>query len=142
MRERANVLSETRSVELVMVDVTTNKIDETHDLIASDKVEGTPVYSRAGERLGTVNHFMVDKRTGHVGYAVMSFGGFLGIGSSYHPLPWKTLTYDESAQGYIVDLTPDQLKGAPSYTQETQPNWDDHLYSHQIDDYYERPLDR
>src|SRR3546814_13916098 len=68
--------------------------DETNRLIASNKVEGTAVYNRQGERLGSVYNFMVNKREGTVEYAVMSFGGFLGIGESYHPLPWKVLTYD------------------------------------------------
>ena len=67
-------------------------IDETKRLIASNKVEGTPVYKRDGEQLGNVYSFMVDKYTGQVAYAVMSFGGFLGLGESYHPLPWKVLT--------------------------------------------------
>ena len=66
-------------------------IDETGRLIASNKVEGTAVYNRQGERLGSVYNFMVDKISGQVAYAVMSFGGFLGIGDSYHPLPWKSL---------------------------------------------------
>jgi hypothetical protein len=61
--------------------------DGTDRLIASDKVEGTAVYNRQGERLGEVYNFMVDKRSGRVAYAVMSFGGFLGMGQSYHPLP-------------------------------------------------------
>ena len=61
--------------------------DETDRLIASNKVEGTAVYNRQGERLGTVHNFMVDKYTGQVAYAVMSFGGFLGMGGSSHPLP-------------------------------------------------------
>jgi hypothetical protein len=59
----------------------------TDRLIASNKVEGTAVYDRKGERLGSVYNFMVDKRSGQVAYAVMSFGGFLGVGGSYHPLP-------------------------------------------------------
>ena len=61
--------------------------DETDRLIASNKVEGTAVSNRQGERLGSVYNFMVDKRSGHVEYAVLSFGGFLGIGDSYYPLP-------------------------------------------------------
>src|SRR5207342_3019656 len=70
--------------------------EETNRLIASDQVEGTAVYNTQAERLGSVYNFMVDKRSGQVEYAVMSFGGFLGMGDSYHPLPWKTLTYDTS----------------------------------------------
>jgi hypothetical protein len=68
--------------------------DETTDLIASNKVEGTAVYNRQGEKLGEVYNFMVGKRSGEVAYAIMSFGGFLGIGQKYHPLPWNALTYD------------------------------------------------
>ena len=97
--------------------------DETDRLIASDKVEGTAVYNRQGEHLGKVYNFMVDKYTGQVAYAVMSFGGFLGIGDSYHPLPWKVLTYDTRMGGYVVDLDRDRLEGAPSYTASSLPNW-------------------
>ena len=89
--------------------------DETDRLIASNKVEGTAVYNRNGDRLGTVHNFMVDKRSGQAEYAVMSFGGFLGIGESYHPLPWKILTYDTGQGGYVVDLDQSLLEKAPSY---------------------------
>ena len=89
--------------------------DETRDLIASDKVEGTAVYDRKGERLGSVYNFMVGKRSGQVAYAVMSFGGWLGMGESYHPLPWHTLTYDTDLGGYVVGLTKDRLRNAPSH---------------------------
>ena len=95
--------------------------DETGRLIASNKVEGTAVYNRAGERLGSVYNFMVDKVSGQVAYAVMSFGGFLGIGDSYHPLPWKSLTYDTSMGGYVVDLDRSRLEGAPSYKADEDP---------------------
>src|SRR5690242_8118538 len=87
--------------------------DETSDLIASNKVEGTAVYNTNGERLGTVYNFMVNKRSGQVAYAVMSFGGFLGIGESYHPLPWRALTYDTRQGGYVVDISRERLEGAP-----------------------------
>jgi hypothetical protein len=89
--------------------------DETWNLIASDKVEGTPVYNRNGERLGTVYNFMVGKRSGQVAYAVMSFGGWLGVGESYHPLPWNALTYDTDLGGYVVNLDKDRLRNAPSH---------------------------
>ena len=115
--------------------------DETRDLIASDKVEGTSVYDRNGEKLGSVHNFMVDKRSGHVSYAVLSFGGFLGMGSSYHPLPWNQLTYDPAQGGYVVDLTREQLEGAPTYSASADPGWDDPAYSRGIDDYY-RPYSR
>ena len=110
--------------------------DETNRLIASDKVEGTAVYNRQGERLGSVYNFMVDKRSGHVEYAVLSFGGFLGIGDSYHPLPWKALTYDTGKGGYVVDLDKSRLEGAPSYTRSEVPDWGDPSFGRRIDDYY------
>lgn len=110
--------------------------DETLDLIASDKVEGTAVYNRNGDKLGSVYNLMVNKRSGQVAYAVMSFGGFLGVGADYHPLPWNQLTYDTSLGGYIVDLTREQLEGAPTYSTSNTPTWEDPAYTRRIDDYY------
>jgi hypothetical protein len=110
-------------------------IDETKRLIASNKVEGTPVYNRAGEPLGSVYNFMVDKYTGQVAYAVMSFGGFLGLGESYHPLPWKALVYDTRLEGYVVDLDRDRLSGAPRYGAEDDP-FADPAYGRGVDDWY------
>jgi hypothetical protein len=110
--------------------------EETSDLIASDKIEGTAVYNRNGERLGSVYNFMVNKRSGQVAYAVMSFGGFLGMGSGYHPLPWNELTYDTSRGGYVVDLTKEQLQGAPTYSGSEVPAWEDAAYRQRIDAYY------
>jgi hypothetical protein len=111
------------------------EIDETNRLIASNKVEGTAVYDRRGERLGSVYNFMVDKVSGQVAYAVMSFGGFLGIGDSYHPLPWKSLTYDTGKGGYVVDLDRSRLEGAPRYRPDEDP-WSDRDYGRSIYDYY------
>jgi sporulation protein YlmC with PRC-barrel domain len=93
-------------------------VKETHDLIASDKVEGTKVYDPRGERIGSVERLLVEKRSGKVSYAVLSFGGFLGIGEDHYPLPWSKLNYDESLGGYRVDVTKEQLEGAPKYDYE------------------------
>src|SRR5271157_4713362 len=74
---------------------TLNDPSETHGrLIAASKVNGTTVYNRAGEKLGSIYDVMLAKGSGKAEYAVMSFGGFLGIGDRYHPLPWDALTYD------------------------------------------------
>jgi hypothetical protein len=110
-------------------------LEETRRLIASNKVEGTAVYNRAGERLGSVYNFMVDKVTGQVAYAVMSFGGFLGIGESYHPLPWRALTYDTRLGGYVVDIDKDRLSEAPRYGAGEDPFEDPH-YGPQVDGYW------
>ena len=76
---------------------------ETHDMISSEKVDGTAVYGRDGDKLGTVHHLMIGKRDGKVRHAVVSYGGFLGMGEDYFPLPWDELTYDEKQGGYRVD---------------------------------------
>jgi hypothetical protein len=109
---------------------------ETNRLISSEKVDGTAVYNNQGEHLGTVHHLMIDKFTGHVEYAVMSFGGFLGIGESYHPLPWSTLTYNPSLGGYCVNLDRSRLEGSPYYTTTNPPNWSDRAYRDRIDQYW------
>jgi PRC-barrel domain len=110
--------------------------DETNDLISSDKVEGTGVYNREGEKLGSIHSVMIDKRSGKVAYAVMSFGGILGIGDRYHPLPWNVLTYDSRQGGYVVDLDQSMLEGAPSYSTSEMPDWSDREWSRQVQDYY------
>ena len=114
----------------------TDTTDETGRLIASDKVEGTAVYNRQNERLGSIYHLMVDKRSGQVEYAVMSFGGFLGMGDSYHPLPWKALTYEPNIGGYVVDLDKSRLEDAPSYERGERPDWADPAYGRRLDDFY------
>jgi sporulation protein YlmC with PRC-barrel domain len=103
---------------------------DTHGrLIAASKVNGTNVYNTAGEKLGSVYDVMIDKRSGKAEYAIMSFGGFLGIGDSYHPLPWKELTYDESQGGYVVNIDRSRLEGAPTDTASDTAAWDDPAYA-------------
>lgn len=89
-------------------------IDYAHELISSRRVEGTPVYNRKDERLGAIHSVMIEKKTGKVAYAVLSFGGFLGMREHVHPIPWEMLTYDVDMDAYVVDLEHDQLKNAPT----------------------------
>jgi hypothetical protein len=109
--------------------------DETADLIASNKVEGTAVFNRQGEKLGEVYNFMVGKHSGEVAYAIMSFGGFLGIGQKYHPLPWNALTYDTSKKGYVIDADKERLMEAPSYQAGEEP-FSRPEYGQQVRDYW------
>jgi hypothetical protein len=110
---------------------------ETYDLIGSDKVEGTDVYRSNGERIGEVERVMLDKRTGKVAYAVMSFGGFLGLGHDHYPVPWERLTYNEKLGGYEVNISDQELKGAPKYG-ETEWSWD-REQGRKIHEYYQVP---
>ena len=109
--------------------------DETRELISSEKVDGTSVYSRDGDKLGSIHHFMVGKRDGQVRYAVLSFGG-LFEGDRYYPLPWDELTYNTKLDGYEVSLDKEQLKNSPSYDRGSEPTYNSD-YDRQIDDYYD-----
>ncbi len=113
-------------------------IKETHDLIASDKVEGTSVYGADGKHIGSIERLVLEKRNGHVSYAVLSFGGFLGIGNDHYPLPWQKLNYDESLGGYRVDLTKEQIEKAPKYASNEEYEWN-RQNGTRIYDYYGIP---
>ena len=103
-----------------MTDATTR---ETSSLIGSDKVEGTAVYGADQNKIGSVQRVMIDKISGKVAYAVISFGGFLGIGEDYYPVPWATLKYDTNLGGYVTGVTEASLKGAPKYGRTSDWEW-------------------
>lgn len=105
-------------------------------LISSERVTGTNVYNQEGNKLGTIDSVMIDKHSGHVQFAVMSFGGFLGIGEKFHQLPWDGLTYDEEQQGYVVNLSREALEGAPSYSRDELDEFDYESDTASIDAYY------
>jgi len=104
-------------------------------LIAASKVNGTSVYNTAGESLGSVYDVMLEKVSGHAEYAILSFGGFLGIGSKYHPLPWNSLEYDVNKGGYVVNLDRAKLERAPAYSADELAGWDD-TWDTRIRDYW------
>jgi len=106
-----------------------------HDVISSDKVEGTKVYNTAGEKLGSVDDLMIDKVSGQIRYAVLEFGGFLGMGTDRYPLPWNMLKYDTSKEGYVVPLDKDKLESAPRYAETEVPDYNDE-YGKRVHDYY------
>lgn len=92
-------------------------------LVASDRVEGTAVYGASNRRIGRIERLMIDKVSGQVAYAVMTFGGFLGIGEDHYPLPWAMLHYDTSLDGYKVDVSEQQLKTAPKFGKDDHWDW-------------------
>ena len=107
----------------------------TSDVISSDKVEGTAVYNETGDKLGSIDDLMIDKRSGQIRYAVLEFGGFLGMGTDRYPLPWDVLKYDTSKEGYVVPLDKDRLEGAPRYPEDDRPIYTND-YGRTVNDYY------
>lgn len=97
--------------------------DENVRLISSSKVEGTAVVGRDGAHLGKIENFMVDKYSGRVAYAVMSFGGTFGFGEALFPLPWSYLTYDDAKGGYVLGVTKEQLSNAPRFKASDAPEF-------------------
>jgi sporulation protein YlmC with PRC-barrel domain len=106
-----------------------------HTVISSERVEGTSVYNADGEKLGSIDDLMIDKRSGQVRYAVLEFGGFLGMGTDRYPLPWEILKYDTGKDGYVVNLDKSQLEGAPRYAQDSEPEYTQD-YGRKVYDYY------
>ena len=101
----------------------TDVMTKSHQLIASDRVEGTAVRRPGGERLGHIERLMIDKFTGQVSYAILSFGGFLGMGTDLLPLPWARLTYNPKFEAYELDIDDDELKRAPSFRADKDFDW-------------------
>jgi len=109
---------------------------ETARLIASDKVESTAVRRSDGEKLGTIKRVMIDKRSGKVAYAVMTFGGFLGIGDEYRALPWSVLRYNEDLDAYELNVTDDQLQRAPALDTGWESGMVGRDWERNVHDYY------
>ena len=103
-------------------------------LISSERVEGTEVYGAGGEHIGEIHHLMIERVSGRVAYAVMSFGGFLGMAKDFYPVPWNTLKFDTSLDGYRTDITREQVEGAPAYSGDSfdwsDDDWHDRVHQH------------
>ena len=101
-------------------------------LVSSSNVNGTDVYGRDGSHIGSIDHLMIDKQSGKVAYAVMGFGGFLGMGEEHHPIPWSKLRYDTTKGGFVTDISEQDVKGAPDRTDSwhTDRDWERRTHDH------------
>jgi hypothetical protein len=120
-------------------DVQVKDYTQKHSLIASDRVEGTPVRRPNGEKVGTIQRLMIDKLSGNVAYAVLSFGGFIGIGQKHLPIPWARLKYDLGQGAYELDLSDEELSQAPAYETDEEFDWGDRSQEIEIHNYYRTP---
>jgi hypothetical protein len=110
-----------------------------HNLIASDRVEGTVVRRSGGEKIGVIQRLMIDKVTGKVAYAILKFGGILGFGEQHFPVPWASLIYNLQHKAYEVDITEKQLRSAPSYAADQEFDWGDRSTEIAIHKIYRAP---
>ena len=107
--------------------------------IRAKKVIGTDVKDATGKSIGKVEDIVLDKMSNNILFAVVGFGGFLGICEKYHPVPWSILDYDEREGGYVVSLSKDQLKAAPAYSMEDLMHGDGTQFGDSVYDYYKAP---
>lgn len=112
---------------------------KSHSLIASDRVEGTSVRRSNGERIGHIERLMIDKISGKVSYAILSFGGFLGMGAKLLPLPWARLTYNRDIEAYQLDISDEELQRAPSFLADKDFDWGDRSQEEELHRYYGVP---
>lgn len=107
-----------------------------HPLVPADRVNGTAVFDSAGQKLGHVEDIAIDKVSGRVAYAILSFGGFLGVGEHYYPVPWSLLDYDVEKGGYVVPLDKAKVEAAPSFEAKELSGWSDKQARDEIFGYY------
>jgi sporulation protein YlmC with PRC-barrel domain len=107
--------------------------------IRARKVIGTPVKDTAGQKIGEVEDIVLDKLSNDVMFAIVGFGGFLGMGETYHPIPWSALEYDPPQEAYVVSFTKEQLRAAPSDSIEALTKDDGQTYRDRAFDYYKVP---
>jgi sporulation protein YlmC with PRC-barrel domain len=107
-----------------------------HPLIPAKRVNGSAVYNQAGEQIGRVEDIAIDKRSGKVAYAILSFGGFIGLGEKHQPLPWSALNSDPRLGGYKVEVTEEFLRLAPKLDTAELSGWDDSDQRQALHDYY------
>jgi sporulation protein YlmC with PRC-barrel domain len=107
-----------------------------HQCISSEDIHGTEVYGADGKNIGEIDHLIIDKVSGRVAYAVLSFGGFVGLGHSHYPIPWGALTYDTSLGGFRTNITEQQLKDAPEFSDDS---WQDRDWETRTHRYYGTP---
>jgi hypothetical protein len=107
---------------------------EPTSLLVTARTEGLKVRSRDGDALGSVHALMVDKRSGHTSYAVLSIGGFLGMNKSFYPLPFELVAYDAVEDGYVVTTDRRVLEGGPSWA--NNPPEFNQAYADRVASYY------
>jgi sporulation protein YlmC with PRC-barrel domain len=106
--------------------------------MAASTLDGTKVMSSDGEHVGKISDIMLDVRSGRVAYAVLAEGGFLGMGSTLHAIPWSALTLDTDEKCFFVDITAEQIKSEPGFDKDHWPAMADAQWGATVHQYYNR----
>ena len=109
------------------------------DVMAAASLDGNKVMSSDGEHVGKISDIMLDVRGGRIAYAVLSTGGFLGIGDTLHAIPWSALTLDTDDKCFVIDASADQIKNAPGFDKDNWPAMADRQWGTAVHEYYKRP---
>lgn len=109
------------------------------DAIRAKRVMGTSVKDAGGEKIGTVEDIVLDKLSNNIVFAIVGFGGFLGMGEKYHPIPWSSLKYDERQGGYVVNFTKEVLERAPADSMDALVAGNGVAYRDRAYEYYKAP---
>ena len=107
-----------------------------HPLVPSDLVEAAAVYGRDGQKIGTIERLMLEKKAGTVAYAVVKCGGFLKGNTHHYPLPWGSLRYNVARRAYEIDITTEELQSGPSELDGQAFDWGDRSPSYQYPQYW------
>ena len=102
-------------------------------------MNGTQVIDRSGRKIGEIEDIVLDKRSNNIQFAIVSFGGLSGIAEKYHPVPWTSLTYDQSKDSYVADFTKEQIEAAPAASIDELVRNDGQFYRDKAFDYYKAP---
>jgi sporulation protein YlmC with PRC-barrel domain len=105
-------------------------------LMGANTLDGNEVYNRQNEDLGDIKEIMLDMKSGKVGYAVLSFGGFLGMGEKLFAVPWNALKLDTENKRFVLDVAKDKLKDAPGFDNDDWPDMADQTWAKEIHSYY------
>jgi len=107
--------------------------------IRAKKVIGTSVVNRSGDKIGSIEDIVLDKLSNNILFAVVGFGGFLGMAEKYHPIPWASLDYSENTGSYVVSFTKEQLQAAPAGSIDELTANDGMRFRERTYDYYKVP---
>jgi sporulation protein YlmC with PRC-barrel domain len=106
------------------------------EMMSADTLVGNDVYNEADEALGDIKDIMLDMRSGRVAYAVLSFGGFLGMGQKLFAVPWEALELDTTKKRFVRNVEKERLKDAPGFDKDQWPDMADQSWAREIHSYY------